>query len=95
MLKTNQYFDGNVISIALQTKTLPATVGVMEIGEYQFDTNQHEVMNVISGELEVLLPDQDQWQIYTDGDSFEVAAGKTFELKVNIQTAYFCTYEDR
>lgn len=28
MLKTNQYFDGDVVSIAFQTETLPATVGV-------------------------------------------------------------------
>ena len=95
MLKTNQYFDGKVASIGLQTKTLPATVGVMDIGEYQFDTNQHEVMTVINGKLTVKLPDSDTWTDYNDGDSFEVAANTVFELKVPVQTAYFCTYEDK
>ena len=95
MLKTNQYFDGKVASIGLQTQTLPATVGVMDIGEYSFDTNQHEVMTVINGKLSVKLPDSSEWTEYTNGDSFEVAANTTFELKVPVQTAYFCTYEDK
>lgn len=95
MLKTNQYFDGKVASIGLQTSTLPATVGVMDIGTYTFDTNQHEVMTVISGKLTVKLPNSEQWNDYTDGDSFEVAAGASFDLQVPIQTAYFCTYDDK
>ncbi len=32
MFKINQYFDGKVASIAFQTATLPATVGVMAVG---------------------------------------------------------------
>jgi len=95
MLKINQYFDGKVTSIGLQTNTLPATVGVMDIGDYQFDTNQHEVVTVISGTLTVKLPDSDEWQDFIDGESVEVASGKMFELKVTTQTAYFCTYEDK
>ena len=39
MLKTNEYFDGNVKSIAFQTDTLPATVGVMAI-KPKDDTNE-------------------------------------------------------
>lgn len=93
MLKTNQYFDGNVASIAFQTKSLPATVGVMDIGEYEFGTSQKETMTVISGQLTVLLPDQTQWHDYQSGDSFQVPANTSFQLKVPVQTAYLCTYE--
>jgi len=92
MLKINQYFDGQVASIALQTSTLPATVGVMDIGEYTFDTSKHEVMTVVSGKLTVKLPNSDEWLDFTDGDSFEVPANTDFDLKVSVQTAYFCTY---
>ena len=95
MLKTNSYFDGNVASIGLQTSSLPATVGVMNIGNYRFDTNQHEVMTVISGHLKVKLPGSNEWVNFRDGDSFDVAANASFELEVSIQTAYFCTYEDK
>lgn len=95
MLKINNYFDGQVASINLQTQNLPASVGVMDVGEYQFDTSQHEVMTVISGQLMVQLPDSNEWQNFVNGDSFEVAADKIFKLKVPIQTAYFCTYENK
>jgi purine/pyrimidine-nucleoside phosphorylase len=92
MLKVNEYFDGKVKSIAFQTKTLLATVGVMEIGEYEFDTSKHETITVVSGALTVKLPDASQWITYNEGDVFEVAAHKIFHLKVTVQTAYLCTY---
>lgn len=92
MLEVNEYFDGNVKSIALQTETLPATVGVMAVGEYTFGTSQHETMSVVSGELTVRLPGQESWQSFATGDSFEVAAGQSFDVKVAVETAYFCTY---
>ena len=95
MLKTNSYFDGNVASIGLQTSSLPATVGVMNIGEYTFDTNQHEVMTVVSGHLKVKLPNSNEWVNFKDGDSFEVPANASFDLQIPVQTAYFCTYQDK
>jgi len=42
MLTVNEYFDGKVKSIAFSTTTLPATVGVMAVGEYTFSTSQKE-----------------------------------------------------
>ncbi|MDO5638766.1 MAG: pyrimidine/purine nucleoside phosphorylase [Neisseria sp.] len=92
MLKVNQYFDGRVASIALQTAKLPATVGVMLPGEYTFGTSQFETMTVISGALTVLLPGDTQWQTFASGDSFTVDAGQEFRLQVAADTAYFCTY---
>jgi len=95
MLNVNNYFDGKVASIALQTNTLPATVGVMDIGEYQFATSQFEVMTVVSGELVVKLPNADDWLSVKQGESFDVPANTSFDVKVSVQTAYFCTYEDK
>lgn len=93
MLKVNEYFDGQVKSIALQTATLPATVGVMEAGEYEFGTSQKEVMTMVSGDLEVLLPGANEWQTFKQGQSFNVAAQVKFKVKAATQVAYFCTYE--
>ena len=92
MFKTNEYFDGKVKSIAFQGEQLPATVGVMAPGEYEFGTNQREVMTVVSGALTVKLPDQDSWQTFAAGASFEVAANKKFQLQVAQDSAYLCTY---
>lgn len=93
MLKVNEYFDGNVKSIGFQTSTLPATVGVMAPGDYEFSTSQKEVMTVVSGSLTVKLPGNESWQTFKDGDAFEVAANAKFQLKVSVHTAYLCTYE--
>lgn len=93
MFKTNEYFDGQVVSIGFQTTTLPATVGVMAPGEYEFNTSDKETMTVVSGALTVRLPNSEEWLSYSEGDSFEVAAGETFQLQVAVDTAYLCTYE--
>ncbi|MEZ5529848.1 MAG: pyrimidine/purine nucleoside phosphorylase [Porticoccaceae bacterium] len=93
MFKVNEYFDGTVVSIGFQTETLPATVGVMAPGEYEFGTSKKEVMTVVSGALTVKLPGSDDWQTFNAGDSFEVPANASFQLKVAVDTAYLCTYE--
>jgi uncharacterized protein YaiE (UPF0345 family) len=92
MFKINQYFDGKVASIAFQTETLPATVGVMAIGEFEFGTSQRETMTVVSGALTVRLPGSTEWTRFAQGQEFVVAANETFQLKVEVETAYLCTY---
>lgn len=91
-MRINEYFDGKVISISMKTATLPATVGVMQAGEYTFLTEQVETMKVISGALSVLLPASDEWQTYHENDEFQVASGQKFAVKVMQDTAYLCTY---
>ncbi len=93
MLDVNEYFDGRVKSIAFQTTTLPATVGVMQAGEYEFTTVKKETVSVISGALTVKLPGSDKWQTFHSGDNFIVDAQQQFQLKTDIDTAYLCTYE--
>lgn len=92
MFNVNQYFDGKVASIAFAGEQLPATVGVMAPGEYEFGTSQHETMTVISGALTVLLPSAADWQTFTAGQVFEVPANSKFQLQVAQDTAYLCTY---
>lgn len=93
MLQVNEYFDGRVKSIGFKTATLPATVGVMEPGDYEFGTSQKETMTVVSGELTVKLPGEREWRSFGAGSSFVVGAGQTFQLEVATATAYLCTYE--
>ena len=92
MLNVNEYFAGKVKSIGFQTETLPASVGVMAIGEYTFDTSQRETMLVVSGKLTVRLPAADEWQDFVAGESFIIEANLAFDLVVKIETAYLCTY---
>ena len=93
MLSTNTYFDGKVVSIAFETPEGPATSGVMLPGEFTFGTSQNEVMTVISGALTVQLPGSDEWKTFTKGESFDIAANQSFNVKLDADCAYFCTYE--
>ncbi|GLS90828.1 UPF0345 protein [Psychromonas marina] len=91
--ETNEYFDGNVKSIAFQSATLPATVGVMEIGDYTFGTAAKEYMTVVSGSLTIKFADAADWKVFNAGETFEVEANSSFDVKVTVQTAYLCLYE--
>lgn len=93
MFKVNEYFDGAVKSIAFQTETLPATVGVMAKGEYEFGTSQKEYMTVTSGSLTVQLPGSDSLQTFKQGETFIVEANQRFKVSANVETAYLCLYE--
>ena len=91
--RVNSYFDGQVQSIAFQGEQRPATVGVMAPGAYEFGTTQKETMTVVSGALTVKLPGADDWQSFKAGDYFIVKANAKFQLQVEHDTAYLCTYE--
>ena len=92
MFETNEYFDGKVKSIAFQTETKPATVGVMAAGDYVFNTGDKEKMVVVSGALTIKLAGDDNETTYNAGDSFEVEANSSFDVKVATDTAYLCIY---
>ena len=92
MLKTNEYFNGKVKSIGMENNDGVSTVGVMDVGEYEFGTSSVEYMTVVSGELNVLLPGSDDWKICKKGETFIVAKDSKFQVKAAEQVAYFCVY---
>ena len=92
MFKTNQYFDGTVVSIGLESAEGRATVGVMAAGEYEFGTSEFETMTVVSGALTVKLPDDEEWQTFNAGQVFTVEAHKKFQVNVEVESAYLCLY---
>jgi purine/pyrimidine-nucleoside phosphorylase len=61
-------------------------------GEYEFSTSDKELMEILSGELEVLLPGESKWKIISGGQSFEVAANSKFKLKVRKLSDYCCSF---
>lgn len=93
MFKVNEYFDGNVKSIAFKNNDGQATIGVMAPGEYEFGTSTVEYMTVISGMMTVLLPGESEWKDFKEGETFIVEKDATFKLKVRDQTAYRCIYK--
>ena len=92
MFNTNEYFDGNVMSIAYESETNPASVGVMAPGNYVFSTAKKEKMTVITGALEIQIPDATASTTYNPGESFNVEADSSFNVTVKTETAYLCVY---
>jgi len=92
MLKTNEYFDGKVKSIAFKTETLPASVGVMAVGDYVFNTADKEKMTVVSGAMTIKLAGSNESQTFTAGESFNVEANSSFDVSIAVETAYLCLY---
>ena len=93
MFKTNQYFDGKVVSIGLESAEGTATVGVMAAGEYEFGTATIEIMTVISGTLSILQPGETEWKTFNKFESFEVAKDVKFRVKCTEDTPYLCLYK--
>jgi len=92
MFKTNEYFEGRVMSIAFNMPEGPATVGVMAKGEYEFGTSSVEYMTVTSGLLRVKLPGSDVYKDFPQGETFIVEANQKFQLIVPEDTSYLCLY---
>ena len=91
----NIYFDGQVTSRTVQFDNgEKKTLGIMLPGEYRFNTDSRELMEIQQGDVTVKLADQDQWTNYPSGSSFEVPAGSAFDIKVNGVTDYCCSYLD-
>ena len=92
MIKVNEYFLGKVKSLGFVARGGPATVGVMEPGDYEFGTSQKEIMTVVSGRMTVQLPGTKEWKEFGDGQTFIVAANQKFNVTVTVETAYLCLY---
>jgi uncharacterized protein YaiE (UPF0345 family) len=91
--KANVYFDGKVTS---RTLIFPdgskKTLGVLLPGEYEFNTGDKEIMEILAGDLEVLLPAAVGWKTVKGGEAFEVPAQSKFSLKVKSLTDYCCSF---
>ena len=93
MFKTNEYFGGQVFSVAFENHDGPATVGVMETGEYEFGTSSTEYMTVISGSISAQLPGASEFKEYLPHQTFIVQPNQKFKVKITEQTAYLCLYK--
>lgn len=92
MFKVNEYFGGNVKSLAFTMPDGPATIGVMAKGEYEFGTSNKEIMTVTSGKLIVMLPGSNEWKEFKAFESFNVPANSKFQLRVPEDSTYLCLY---
>lgn len=91
--KANVYFEGKVTSrTVLFADGTRKTLGIMLPGEYEFGTDAKEIMEIMGGELQVLLPGADEWLEINGSGEFAVPANARFKLRVKTVTDYCCSY---
>lgn len=91
--KANVYFDGKVTSRSvIFPDGSKKTLGIMQPGEYEFSTADAEIMEIMSGELDVSLPGVKGWKAVQGGESFEVPANSKFTMKVKKLSDYCCSF---
>jgi uncharacterized protein YaiE (UPF0345 family) len=90
--EANIYYDGKVTSrsIVLEDGSVQS-LGIMLPGEYTFGTNEAEIMEMMSGELDIKLPGED-WKTLNTPETFNVPANSSFDLKIKTVTDYCCSY---
>ncbi|MBI4732513.1 MAG: pyrimidine/purine nucleoside phosphorylase [Chloroflexi bacterium] len=91
--KANVYFDGKVTSRnVLFPDGTRKTLGFMLPGEYEFGTAAPEFIEILSGEMDILLPNSKEWQAARAGQSFNVPANSKFKLILKGLVDYCCSY---
>jgi purine/pyrimidine-nucleoside phosphorylase len=89
----NVYFEGRVTSrTILFADGSRKSLGIMLPGEYEFGTAEKEIMEIQSGELDVLLPGTAEWLPVKGGDSFEVPPSSKFKMRVKTISDYCCSF---
>ena len=94
--KANVYHGGKVSSRTFYLENGERkTLGFMLAGDYEFGTGAPELMEMLSGGMDVLLPGKTQWEHYGEGQSFNVPGDSKFQVKVADFADYCCSYGDK
>jgi len=90
--EANIYYDGKVTSrsIVLEDGS-KQSLGIMLPGEYTFGTEAAEIMEMMSGKLDIKLPGE-EWKTLNTPETFNVPANSSFDLKIKTVTDYCCSY---
>jgi uncharacterized protein YaiE (UPF0345 family) len=90
--EANIYYDGKVTSRTVEFGDGEIkSLGIMLPGEYTFNTADKEIMEMMSGELDIRLPGE-EWKTLSTPQTFEVPANSSFDLKIKTVTDYCCSY---
>jgi purine/pyrimidine-nucleoside phosphorylase len=91
--KANIFFNGGVTSRSILFEDgTKKTLGIAQLGEYEFNVGAAEIMEILAGELDVQLPGDSSWKPVKGGESFNVPANSTFSMKVKTLTDYCCSF---
>jgi uncharacterized protein YaiE (UPF0345 family) len=90
--EANVYFNGGVTSRTLLFEDgSKKTLGIIQPGDYTFNTDAAELMEILSGELDVQIAGG-AWGPVQGGESFAIPAKSSFTMKVKTITDYCCSF---
>ena len=92
--KANVYFDGKVVSHAIGfADGSKKTLGLIFPGEYHFNTEAPERMQIVAGNCRVLLDGGGEWKGHGPGEAFEVPGKSGFKITVEEGICeYVCSF---
>ncbi len=89
----NVYFDGKVSSRTVEfSDGTTKTLGLMLPGEYTFNTDKPELMEITSGKVSYCLSGEETWHDVSGGSDFNVPGASSFQIKVEEITDYICSF---
>ncbi|PTQ82980.1 hypothetical protein C8U37_11557 [Trichococcus patagoniensis] len=92
--EANVYFDGKVTSRTVVFESgEKKTLGFMLEGDYKFNTDAEETMEILGGDMSVQLPGESEYTLYKKGESYVVPANASFEMTVDKYVDYCCSYK--
>ena len=91
--KANVYFDGKVTSrTCYREDGSRLTFGIILPGTYTFGVGDKEIVEIIDGQCQVLLPGQEDWQTVNTGETFVVGPDCDYQIRAYVVTEYLCDY---
>ena len=91
--KANVYFDGKCVSHSFtQADGTKKSVGVVLPSTLTFNTGAAEIMECVAGSCEYKLKGSDAWVASSEGQSYNVPANSSFEIRVTDQYHYICHF---
>lgn len=91
--KANVYWEGKVTSRTFfRENGSKFTLGIITAGSYTFDVGDREVVQLIAGDAEILLPTEDAWRKVAAPEAFEIIANCKYQIRTTGVAEYLCNY---
>ena len=92
--KANVYFDGRVVShTVISSSGEKKTLGIIFRGEFHFNTEAPERMDITAGACRVKLSGETDFRAYSEGESFHVPGNSGFDIAVDEGNCqYICSF---
>lgn len=91
--KANVYFDGKVTSRTFYREDGSRfTLGIITPGSYTFGVGDREVVQMIAGTAEILLPTEKEWRTVSAPGTFEIIANCDYQIRTYGVAEYLCDY---